>query len=123
MRVLEALRLGLPAAIVASLCCLSPLVLVLFGAGLSSFGVRVFTQTLGPYEWMFFLAGVLLLAASTWLHLRGKGVCTLSQARARRNEVLNTLLLVSIVSLITFLALYGVVGAFGQRLGLWASSS
>jgi hypothetical protein len=122
MRMLEALKLSFPAVVLATLCCLSPLVLVLFGAGVSSFGVLVFTRTLGPYEWVFFLAGALLLIASVWFYLRSKGVCTLSQARVRRNEVVNTLLVVGIVSIVAFIVLYGAVAVIGERLGIWATS-
>lgn len=122
MKILQALRVGLPGAVVATLCCLSPLVLVLFGAGASSFSVLLFTRTLAPYEWLFFVAGALLLAASVLVYFRGRGVCTLSEATARRSEVVNTIILVAIVALLAFIALYGAVGAIGQRLGLWTSS-
>ena len=123
MKVLQALKVGLPGAVVATLCCLSPLVLVLCGLGASSFSVVLFTRTLAPYEWLFFVAGALLLAASIVLYFRGRGVCTLSEAKARQGEVVNTIVLVAIVALVSFIALYGAVGAIGQRLGLWTSGA
>lgn len=122
MKMVQALKLGFPAVLVATLCCLSPLVLVLFGASVSSFSVLLFTRTLGPYEWAFFATGALLLVASVWLYLRSRGVCSFAEARARRNEVLNTLLVVGIVSIVAFAALYGAIGAIGQGLGIWKAA-
>ncbi len=116
MKMLQALKLGFPAVVVATLCCLSPLVLVLFGASVSSFSVSLFTKTLGPYEWVFFLAGALLLGASLWFYFRSKGVCTLDQARARQNEIVNTLLIVGIVSIVAL----PVAMALAKRGPLWS---
>lgn len=122
MKMLEAFKVSFPAAVLATLCCLSPLVLVLFGASVSSFSVVLFTRTLGPYEWLFFAAGGLLLVASVWFYFRSKGVCSLSEARARRREIMDAILVVTIMALVAFVALYGAVGAIGQRLGIWPAS-
>jgi NAD/NADP transhydrogenase beta subunit len=119
MRVTEVLKLSLPAAIVGSLCCLSPLVFVLLGASASSFGVVLFTRTLGPYEWAFFLGGAVLFGGSLIAYFRSRNICTLDQVRARRREVLNTALLVAVAALVIFGLVYGGVAVAGQSLGLW----
>jgi hypothetical protein len=113
------LKLALPSAIVASLCCLSPLVLVLFGASTTSFGVVLFTRNLGPYEWVFFLGGAVLLAGSITLYLRSRDICTLDQVRANRMEVVNTVLLVAVVGLMVFGMVYGAIAIAGHSRGLW----
>jgi len=115
----EMLKLTLPSAIVASLCCLSPLVFVLFGASATSFGVVLFTKTLGPYEWAFFLGGLVFLVGSFTVYFRGSDICTLDQARARRREVVNTTLLVGFVALVGFGLVYGAVTVTGHVIGLW----
>lgn len=119
MKIWRALALGLPSAIVASLCCLSPLVFVLMGASATSFGVALFTRTLGPYEWVFFAVGFLSLAGSLVLHFRGQGVCTLDAVRARRREIVNATLLAVVVALVSFFLLYGAVSVVGHARGLW----
>ena len=119
MKFTQVFKLSFPAAIVASLCCLSPLVFVLFGASATSFGVLLFTKTLGPYEWVFFLCGAVLFGGSLVVYFRSRGVCTLDQARARRREVLNTALLVTVVALVVFGAVYSAVAVAGHSSGLW----
>ena len=119
MKIAQVLKLTFPSALVASLCCLTPLVFVLFGASATSFGVVLFTRVLGPYEWAFFLAGGGFLAVSLVIYFRTRGVCTLDQARTRRREVINTILLVAVCGLVVFGALYGAVALGGHAAGLW----
>lgn len=119
MKIGQMLKLTLPSAIVASLCCLSPLVFVLFGASATSFGVVLFTKTLGPYEWAFFLGGSVFLGGSLAAYFRSRDICTLDQVRARRREVVNTVLLVGLAAVVAFGALYGAVTVAGRTVGLW----
>jgi hypothetical protein len=119
MKIAQALKLTLPSAIVASLCCLSPLVFVLFGASATSFGVVLFTKTLGPYEWAFFLAGAAFLGGSLIAYFRSRDICTLDQVRARRREVVNTALVVGVAAVVLFGMVYGAVTVAGHSVGLW----
>jgi len=120
MKIAQVLKMSFPSALVASLCCLSPLVLVLLGASATSFGVVLFTKTLVPYEWGFFLAGVLFLAGSLTSYFRSRGICTIDQVRARRNEVINATLLVVLTTVVVFGIVEGAVTIAGQSLGLWS---
>lgn len=119
MKFTQALKLSLPSAIVASLCCLSPLAFVLLGASATSFGVVLFTRPLGPYEWAFFLGGAVSLGGSLTLCFRSRGICTLDEVRGRRREVANTGLLVAVLALVVFGILYGAVTLAGHSNGLW----
>lgn len=119
MKIAQVLKLILPSAIMASLCCLSPLVFVLFGASATSFAVVLFTKTLGPYEWVFFLGGMVFLGGSLTAYFKSRGICTLDQARARGREVVNTALLVGVAALLLFGVLYGGVSIAGHALRLW----
>lgn len=119
MKIARVFGLSLPSAIIASLCCLSPLVFVLMGASVSSFGVALFTRMLAPFEWVFFAVGLLSLAGSLVLYFRKQGICTLDAARARRREILNATLLAVVVALASFGLLYGAVSVAGHARGLW----
>lgn len=64
--------------------------LVLLGLGTVSFAAAVSDILYGEYDWIFLLAGVVLLALSVVSYLRHqKGICTLNDAKQRRNEVIN----------------------------------
>lgn len=106
---------------VASLCCLSPVILVLLGVASVSFAGSLADTFYGEYKWWFRLAGLLALAGALVFYFRKKGVCTLDQARRRRNEIINTVLVVFIVAVIGYVVfLYGVVEVIGIWLGLWS---
>ncbi len=119
MKLSRAFGLSLPAAIVASLCCLSPLVFILLGASAASFSVVLFTRVLAPFEWVFFAVGLLLFAGSLVFYFREQGICTLDAACARRREVLNAALLAGVVALVSFGILYGAVSVIGHTRDLW----
>lgn len=120
MKIGTLLKISGPAVLLASLCCLTPVVLVLLGASVSSFGVMLFTRTLGPYEWIFGATGLLLLAGSLTVYFRSVGVCTLDQAKARRNEIINVTLLALITSAIGYGVWFlGLLGYAGRLLHLW----
>jgi hypothetical protein len=120
MKIATLVKISGPPVLIASLCCLTPVVLVLLGASVGSFGVVLFTKTLGPYEWVFTGLGVIALAASLVVHFRSRGICTLDQAKARRNELINGTLLALIASAIGYSVWYfGVVGFAGKALRLW----
>ncbi|MEX0652151.1 MAG: hypothetical protein WD509_01390 [Candidatus Paceibacterota bacterium] len=121
MKIKELLKVtGLP-VVVASLCCLSPLVLVLFGLSTVSFASSLSDTFYGEYKWAFRGVGLLLLVASTLFYFyKQKGVCTLDEAKKRRKEIINTSLLVLIVGVIGYVFfLYVVVHYAGVFAGIW----
>lgn len=68
----EGAKIGLLGGLIASLCCIGPLALVSLGLGVSS------ALILGFYSPYFLALGVLLLALSSYLHLKHKeGKCDL----------------------------------------------
>jgi hypothetical protein len=119
MKVSRALKLSLPSIVIASLCCLSPLVFVMLGVSATSFGVVLFTRTLAPFEWVFFAVGLACLVGSPVLCFRQPNVCTLDQARARRREIINGTLLTLASALVGFAILYGAISVAGHARGLW----
>lgn len=121
MNVKELLKVtGLP-IIVASLCCLSPVILVLFGLSSVAFAASLSATLYGQYKWAFRMAGLVLLAISLILHFRrSKGICTIDQAKKRRNDIINTIVLSLIIGVVGYVIwLYVIVELIGRWLKIW----
>lgn len=121
MRAKEIFKItGLP-ILIASLCCLSPVILVLFGLGTVSFAASLADTLYGSYRWIFRIAGILLLAASLiWYLRRKRGICTIDEAKKRRNEIINLVLASAGVGVIGYILwLYVVVEYAGKLLNIW----
>ena len=117
-------------AIIASMCCLPSVVLVLFGlASVSSAAALSDTLYWGGNGYSWFRPLMLLLALSfviigLVIHFRGKGICTLDQAKRERRKIVNTSLLVLIISYVTYLLFnYVILTEIGILLDLpWEES-
>lgn len=116
----ELFRLSVPGIFIASLCCLAPIVLVAFGLSTLSFAIALTNTLDGKYKWAFILAGLIALAISLARYFRGRGVCTIDQAKKHRTEIINKVLLVLVVAIIGYIIFfYGILGYIGQQLSLW----
>jgi len=121
MKVKELLKItGLP-VLAASLCCLSPLILVLLGLSTVSFASSLSDTFYGEYKWAFRGVGILLLGITTLLYIRRrKGICTIDEAKKRRREIINTILIIFITGTLGYIFfLYVVVHYAGVFLGVW----
>lgn len=107
--------------IFASLCCLSPVILVALGLSTASFAASLSDTLYGTYKWYFRALGLILLLASLgWYFWKAKGICTIDQVKRRRNEIINTILLTLIVGVIGYIIfLYVIVEYAGMWLGIW----
>ena len=117
----EALRIsGIP-VVLASLCCLSPVILVLLGISSVSFASSLADTLYGEYKWVFRGIGlVALLGSLAYYWYRQKGVCTLDAVKRRRNEIINSLALTLVAGVIGYLFfLYVVVHYLGVWLAIW----
>lgn len=117
----DILKLTSLPVVIASLCCLSPVILVLLGLSTVSFAGSLADTLYGDYKWAFRGAGLLALAGAIFWYLRRqKGICTLDEAKKRRNEIINIVALAVIASVIGYLFfLYVVVHYIGVFLDLW----
>jgi len=107
-------------AIVASLCCLTPLVLVLLGISTVSFAGSLADTLYGSYKWVFRGVGLLTLALALVFYFRGQGVCTLDDVKRQRNEIINKVLLALIIGVIMYVIfLYVIVHYAGVWLDIW----
>lgn len=107
--------------LIASLCCLSPVILVSLGIASASFASSLADTLYGEYKWYFRIVGLIALGASFIFYIRRQiGVCTIDEAVRRRNELINKLALALIVGVLGYLFfLYVVVHYVGVFLNLW----
>jgi len=107
--------------LLASMCCLSPVILVLLGLSTVSFGTSLGETLYGDYKWYFRLAGFLALLLALLMYFRRtKGVCTIDEAKRRRNEIINTVVLTLIIGILGYIFfLYVVVHYVGVWFSLW----
>ena len=117
-------------AIIASMCCLPSVILVLFGlASVSSAAALSNSLYWGEDGYAWFRLTMLILAAifvliGLVIHFRSRGICTLDQAKRARRKIINTSLLVIIISYISYLLLnYVILTEIGILLDLpWEES-
>lgn len=118
----DILKISSIPVLVASLCCLSSVVVVLAGLGSVAFASSLADTLYGEYKWLFRLAGLVLLGVALVLYLRRtKGICTIDEAKRRRKEIVNIVVL-SLAAGVAgyFFFLYIVVHYAGVFLGLWS---
>ena len=122
MKIKEIFKISSLPVIIASLCCLSPIILVLLGVGTVSFATSLTDTLYGTYKWYFRIAGLLALSLSLITYLRHtKGICTLDQAKMRRNEIINIVMLSLIAGVLGYIFfLYVVVHYIGVFLNIWS---
>lgn len=117
----EILRIsGIP-VVLASLCCLSPIILVLLGISSVSFASSLTDTLYGDYKWVFRGIGIMALAVSlVYYFYRQKGICTLDQVKRRRNEIINYVMLTLVAGVLGYLFfLYVIVHYLGVWLSIW----
>jgi hypothetical protein len=124
------LKLISGSALIASMCCLPSVVLVLFGlASVSSAAALSDTLYWGEdgYGWfrpLMLFSALAFVIIGLVIHFRSKGICTLDQAKRERRKIVNTSLLVLIISYLTYLLFnYVILTEIGILLDLpWEES-
>ena len=117
----DIVHLGTVPAIIASLCCLSPVILLSLGVVSLSAAGELADMLYGEYKWLFRAAGLIALAVFIASYLKKKkNICTLDEVKRRRNEVINTAALALIAGTIFYVIfLYGIVEVIGKALRIW----
>ncbi len=117
----DILKISSLPVVFASLCCLSPVILVLLGLSTVSFASSLSDTLYGDYKWYFRGVGlILLLIALVFYFRRTKGICTIEEAKKRRNEIINVVAVSLIVAILGYMFfLYVVVHYVGVFLNLW----
>ncbi len=121
MQIKEILKVSSIPVILASMCCLSPVILVLLGLSTVSFASSLADTLYGDYKWVFRIVGLVALLGSVAYYLnRKKGVCTIDDVVRRRNEIINYIALTVIAGVLGYIFfLYVVVHYIGVWLALW----
>lgn len=120
MKLKEVFKIASLPVLLASLCCLSPVILVLLGLSTVGFATSLADTFYGEYKWYFRFVGLTALVLAYWYHLRRQGVCTLDQAKRERNRIINGLLLTLLVGVLGYVFfLYVVVHFIGVWQGIW----
>ena len=110
---------GIP-VLFASLCCLGPIILVLFGLSTVAFAASLTDFLYGQHKWLFRIIGLILLAFSLIIYFRSKGICTINEAKRQKNKIINVVLISIIAAIIGYIFfLYVVVEIVGSLLGIW----
>lgn len=111
--------------LIGGLCCLTPIVLVLFGLASVAVAADLGNVLYGEYRWEFRLTALAFVAAALVVYFRRQGVCTLDQVRRQRNRIMNVSLLVLIAATGIYLFWnYVVLHYWGIAAGLpWAQYS
>ena len=121
MNTKEAFKVSSIPVVIASLCCLSPVILVALGLTSVAFGASLADTFYGTYKWAFRGVGLLGLVVALVFYLRRSvGICTIDEALKRRNEIINMVALTLTVSVVGYIFfLYVVVEYAGKFLKLW----
>ncbi len=124
MKTRDIIKLTSVPVVIASLCCLSPVILVLFGIGTVGFASSLADTLYGDYKWVFRGAGLLAMIVSLVLYFRRtKGICTIDDVVRKRNEVINIIALTVTACVIGYLFfLYIVVHYIGVGLNIWGDA-
>jgi len=110
---------GIP-VLFASLCCLSPIILVLFGLSTVAYAASLSDLLYGQYKWWFRFLGLILLTISLIVYFRRKKICTFDDVKRHKTKIINTVI-ISLVGAIAFyiIWLYVIVHYWGVWLNLW----
>jgi hypothetical protein len=121
MRIRDLFRISALPVFIASLCCVSPVIIFLFGLGTASVASSLADTLYGEYKWYFRGVGLIALMGALALHLRRtKHICTLDEAVRRRNEIINSIVLTLAAGIVGYLFfLYVVVHYVGVWLSIW----
>lgn len=121
MKVKEIVKISSLPVVFASLCCLSPVILVLLGVSSVTLAGSLSDTLYGEYKWYFRAFGLIVLAISIIIYLRRtKGICTIDQAKKRRNEIINIVAMSLVAATIGYiLFLYVIVHLIGAFLDIW----
>ena len=121
-RIKEILKITSLPVIIGSLCCLSPIILVLFGLGTVGVASTLADTLYGSYAWAFRIGGLVLLTVSIIMYLRRtKGICTFDEAKKRRQEIFNIVVLTLVTAIAGyFIFLYVILGYIGKFLKIWS---
>lgn len=116
----DAIKISSVPVIFASLCCLSPILLLIFGVASVSVAASLADIFYGTYKWAFRGVGLLLLAVGLVYYFRRQKICTFDEVKKNRTKIINMVLMTLFVSILGYIFfLYVLVHYWGVFLGIW----
>ena len=108
--------------LIGSLCCVTPIIMVLLGLASVSVAADWGNLLYGDYKWWFRGAALLFLTLALVIHFRRRGVCSLDDLSRQKTRVLNVSLFVLFAAASIYIFFnYVVVHQWGIAAGLpWA---
>lgn len=103
-------KLGILSAVIASVCCVGPLVLVFLGLGSLGLGA-----VLGRYHWWFILAAIVILTIAWRSYATEARRCKAASCEMARGKTTRTVLLLASVVVAVFVGLNLYTYASQQR--------
>ncbi|HIK01856.1 TPA: hypothetical protein H1008_01965 [archaeon] len=97
----QSLKSGIFGGLIASMCCISPLVIVILGIGSVTFALAIAT-----YQTWFIAAGALFAGTSIWYQLRRKNSCNIKGIKRNKALIISAaVIFIAVYSI----AIYGIV--------------
>ena len=91
-------------AFIASLCCFSPIVLVLLGLSTASFAGSLGYKLFLGYWWAFIGSGFLFMISAFYFYIRKKhNVCSLKDVNINRRAIIPSLILLVLIFFVIYL--------------------
>ena len=92
----------------------------MLGLGSVSFAAGLGNTLYYQYRWIFISVGLLALALAYILYLRGKGICTINQVKAKRQKIINQVIILLSLGIVMYLIFnYVILEYIGYWLGIW----
>ena len=113
-------------ALLASMCCFPSVLLVGLGLMTVSAGDALSNDLyFGPARWILYGLTIVLLSFGLYRHFQNQGICTIDHAKRERRRIVNTTILVLIVTFaIYFIWNYLILELLGIAVGLpWEDSA
>ncbi|MCS5534473.1 MAG: hypothetical protein NZ802_01325, partial [Candidatus Poseidoniales archaeon] len=113
-------------AFLASMCCFPSVLLVGLGLMTVSAGDALSNDLyFGPARWILYGLTIVLLSIGLYRHFQNQGICTIDQAKRERKRIVNTAILMLIVTFgIYFIWNYVILELLGIAVGLpWEESA
>lgn len=117
----ELMLISLGAAFIASLCCVTPVILVLLGLSTVSFAGALSNTLYYGYRLVFISAGLTFLIIALVYYYRRKGICSIDDVKRNKNLIINLTLTLLIITIVVYLVWnYLILEYIGYWLGVWS---
>lgn len=95
---MKSTKLGILSAVIASICCIGPLLLILLGLGSLGIGAAI-----GRYHWYFIAVALMLLIIAWKGYLKEKKTCNLKGCQMENKRMILVTLIISTLVVAVFM--------------------